>query len=258
MRVIMSNTDFYNWAVSLSGCDGGNIENASTWICGIEWGWEKAEEKDKENFYSKTLLEEIKKKSINIKSEYDFKKQTSRYDRSFAKLYTAIKGDITSNYEKAIHNFGTDEVFKLNLYPISFSNVGDDLWNKYKLSDVIQEFDSKQTYRLWCLLNRFPYFSSLTSKYRPKVIICTGTDYLTEFIVAFKGDSKSQEVKIKTHTVRDEKQLKNPTRTFYHILTNGGSTHQFVIPFFSGKHGLNSGELLNQMGQKIRSIADIK
>lgn len=29
--------NFKEWACSLSGCDGGDI-NADTWLCGIEWG----------------------------------------------------------------------------------------------------------------------------------------------------------------------------------------------------------------------------
>jgi len=38
-NITVEDERFYEWATSLSGCDGGNTE-ADIWLCGIEWGAE--------------------------------------------------------------------------------------------------------------------------------------------------------------------------------------------------------------------------
>lgn len=62
--------DFKEWACSLSGCDGGNLD-ADTWLCGIEWGRGSY---DDGIYYKEYLPEEIRKGKVNLeKSLFDWK-----------------------------------------------------------------------------------------------------------------------------------------------------------------------------------------
>ena len=164
------NKNLKEWACSLSGCDGGNI-NADIWLCGIEWGGGS-----RDNYYEYDLLEEINKGSVSADIEqHDWADSISYpYGRSFAKLYTAINGGKVGDY-KEVSSLNGSELFKANLYPIAFDSTDHDLWHKNKL-DEITGFENKYLFNTWCFFNRFPVFSSLRKKYKPKLIICTGID----------------------------------------------------------------------------------
>jgi len=233
------------WASSLSGCDGGNIK-ADTWLCGIEWGGGSVE-----GYYETQLRQEIEKGAgpVNLKS-FDWNDSlTYKYGLSFAKLYTAINGEEVEDYAKVTELTGC-ELFKLNLYPIAFDSTDHDLWHKNKL-DEITGFKSKLIFNTWCLFNRFPAFAKLRKEHKPKLIIGTGVDYLRDFLMFFGAAECVSN--LHSGKIEADSEANKYDRTFYWVHLDGG-TLLVVIPFFSGRYGLNSNVLLQKMGERISEL----
>lgn len=239
--------NFKDWACSLSGCDGGNIE-ADIWLCGIEWGGGSYG-----NYYKNDLPQEIKKGSVTANlDKFDWQDSiTYPYGRSFAKLYVSIKGEDVDEYRQVVNLTG-DELFKANLYPIAFDSTEHSLWHKNKL-DEITGFENKYLFNTWCFFNRFPYFSKLRKEKRPKLIIGTGIDYLRDFLMFFGGNENIE--KLQSDKITPKSESNKYDRTYYWVKLDE-HTLLVVIPFFSGRYGLNSNYLLQEMGNRIKSILE--
>jgi hypothetical protein len=232
------------WACSFSGCDGGNA-NSDTWLCGIEWGGGSYEDG---KYYKEDLPNEIKKGSVEADKKFDWKRSvTYRYGISFAKLYTAINGKDVANYTDVVKLTG-NELFKLNLYPIAFDSTDHNLWQKYGL-EKITGFQSKYLFNIWCLFNRFPFFAKIREDEKPKLIICTGINYLFDFLIFF--GAKNIE-KIQIDSIKPQSENNAYDRNYYWVKID--KTLLVVIPFFSGRYGLNSNYLLQQMGERIKNL----
>ena len=80
----------------------------------------------------------------------------------------------------------------------------------------------------------------------PKLIIGTGISYLTDFFACYAGA-------INIDSVINVGKLKSKERKYYWAKLKNGTT-LVVIPFFSSQSGLNSDELLQEMGEKIRIL----
>ena len=198
---------------------------------------------------------EIKKGKVNPEQNlFNWKDSiTYPFGLSFAKLHAAIQGESVENYRELSSTWDGSELFKLNLYPIAFDSTDDTLWHKYKL-DKITGFDEKHLFQTWCFMNRFPAYSELREKKRPKLIICTGVSYLRDFFMCFGGNrSNSGFIKYGDISPAPESKIQNKRR-YYWVNLDDYST-LIVIPFFSGSYGLNSNHLLQNMGNKIREIS---
>lgn len=238
------NENIKEWACSFSGCDGGNI-NADTWLCGIEWGGGSYEDG---KYYREDLPNEIDKGVVEINKTFNWKDSvTYPYGRSFAKLYTAIQGGNVADY-KNVEKLDGDKLFKLNLYPIAFDSTDHSLWHTYKL-DKITGFENKYLFNIWCFFNRFPFFANKRKQYNPKLVICTGTDYLRDFLMFVGAENIS---KIQADKIEAQSDANKHDRTYYWVKVD--ETLLVIIPFFSGRYGLNSNYLLQQMGEKIRLL----
>jgi hypothetical protein len=237
------NENFIKWACSLSGCDGGSPD-ATIWASGIEWGFKG----DPSNYYSQELPAEIQKGAYEPKSkQYPWEDSfTYTYGQSLAKLYYAIKGSNIRDYKKIAEEKDKHELFKTNLYPIAFNSVDPELWKKYKLNELTG-FAEKHLFRTWCFLHRFPAISKMVSEKSPKLIIGTGVSYLTDFFACYAGSSN-----IDT-TINVGELIKTKKRKYYWAKLSNG-TMLVIIPFFSSQSGLNSGDLLQEMGEKIREL----
>lgn len=230
-----------NWACSFSGCEGGN-ENADTWLCGIEASGGSDE------YYENKFSGEIENGKVEANEKFDWKTSiTYPYGRSFAKLYTAINGGNVANY-KDVAKLTGDELFKLNLYPISFKSTNHNLWN----ADIVKAtgFENKNLFNTWCLVKRFPFFADIRKNKKPELIICTGVSYLRDFLIFF-GVENINEVKVEGIEAKSDKN-KRHKRNYYWVKTDG--TLLVVIPFFSGSNGLNSHYLLQKMGERIKDL----
>jgi len=233
------------WVCSFSGCDGGNVD-ADIWLCGIEWG--SASNGD---YYEKWLPEELVKGNVELSlTKFDWRESLGYpYGRSFAKLYTSIKGGKVENYKK-VSDLEGSELFKLNLYPIAFDSTSHELWHKNKMTELIG-FENKYLFNVWCFFNRFPFFSKLRKKHNPKLIIGTGVDYLRDFLMFFAGNENIN--KLCSGSITPESAANKTDRIYYWVRLDS-DTLLVVIPFFSGRYGLNSNYLLQEMGERISQL----
>lgn len=243
-------TNFHEWACSLSGCDGGNI-GADVWISGIEWGGGSY---DQGKYYSRDLPQEISAGEYkSCATTYDWAGSlTYRYGVSFAKLYAAMNGRKVEEFREFVRDLDGSQVFKLNLYPIAFDSTDPMQWKNYNL-DKITGFSEKHIFQTWCFYNRFPVLTSLVAEYRPKTIIGTGNSYLRDFFSCFGGNRRNVATIQSGEIATQSPNNRRSARRFYWAKISSQTT-LFVIPFFSGSNGLNSNELLQQMGYEIARL----
>lgn len=244
---------FREWACSLSGCDNSNV-GADIWLSGIEFGI-RADEREK--YYKGGLQDQIANGPYNPPEFYDWQDGlTYTYGQSMAKLLCANSGRSVEDYKDYSDDCNRSEVFKANLYPIAFRNTNDEHWKVNGL-DKITGFENKHLYQIWCFFNRFPHFASLVEKHKPKLIIGTGVSFLMDFFACFGGNLGKECAIIETGELENKEATpkNNHVRRYYWTRPND-STTLVVIPFFSGRYGLNSGPLLQEMGEKLRSLVD--
>jgi len=229
--------DFATWANSYSGCDGGNI-SGSIWFCGIEFGGGHIEE---------DLTYEPVDTPPFVDEEYRGNFKTYQYNWKILKLYSTILGykpsEYKSIYEKMNPFYKTSDTFKMNLYPIAFHNDSNNLWEKWHFRKT--GFPSKPLYQAWCQLNRFNAIKSWVGQNNPKVIICTGSTYLREFLMAFSGPedvfATLEEHKFESGGILNWKKI------------NSERTILFITPFL-GQGGLKSDSQIEEYGLKMQGI----
>ena len=254
------NPNFARWACSFSGCDGGDLDNSEIWVSGIEWGYGKlksdsAEEHERKlkSYYNDGLAKEFKSSEPLYENTYDIgEKSGHQFGRTFAKLYAAINGHKVSDYEKVVAETNGTEVFKLNLYPISFPETADSYWQQYGLQSITG-LATKPLYRTWCSLQRFPFFAEQVRKKKPKLIIGAGKTYLNEFALAFGGERGISE--LGRIQIEPDSGKNGRIRDLYWGRI-GGHTTLVVTPFFGRPQNLNSDYLIGQFGKEIQGLLD--
>ncbi len=236
--------EFSKWAMGYSGCDGGDLgspQSPSIWVCGIEWGGGDIDGQWlKEQLISDASEPGYGYDTPEINLSYTFNRQTT-------KLLCAINGIAVESYE----DFARKEkpfvksqkgYFKMNLYPLSFKNTGDDLWKSWL--HELTGFSNKKEYMEWCKKNRFIFLSDIKRKHKPRLIICFGRTYKDDFKSAFcEKDTEERKEKILDREL---------------IWYRSDSTIVAVCPFPTGPHGLNSNILLQEFGKRISSLLESK
>jgi len=164
--------------------------------------------------YSERLPQQIEKGFYEPGNYNYFKKNRWKfpYVRNMAKLYGALQGMKVENVNR--ESSADWKIFHMNLYPIAFNNESDELWDKYKLADVTG-LESKQIYRTWCLLRRFPWIADQVRKHKSRLVIGTGVGYLTDFIVCCGGSGLVDNILKETIVGNPDKEQ---TSTRYHVL----------------------------------------
>jgi len=177
---IQSSNEFRTWATGFSGCDGGNRHGA-IWFCGIEYGGNE----DEQSFCFSDVSEPAHLSADQLESTL----AKSQYMQKVAKSYAVLHGSEPSNYYQiALARKLFDEesdTFKINLFPISFHNDSDELWQKWLYERT--GLPTKSLYRAWCQLYRFPKMKQWVCEGNPKVIVATGTSY---YEIRSVGDHK--------------------------------------------------------------------
>ncbi len=237
------NNNLSKWASSFSGCDGGN-PNANIWLCGIEWGYEKATAEERDNYYNHELPKEIENGGHELNTNYNFFSDEIMgfpFNLAFAKLYSAIENKSMSNLAE-----GADEILKLNLSPIAFRKDDENLWGK----NIIKATGFKTKSIFIEYLNSLKRFSTITKKYNPKLIVCIGNGYKNNFFNSFFGKENTQ---FNYETIKPDKNNKNQNnRYIYHVKQD--ETLLVITPFSTSSNGLNSDYLLQKTGEKIREL----
>lgn len=244
----MVNAEFYKWATGFSGCDGGdtgNTKSPSIWFCGIEWGG--GHPADEQELY-KIFMQDVSTPADGYKTadgEPDWKENlTYRFNWQAMKLLSAINGGIVSDYKlfaESIRPFvkGGMGYYKMNLYPLSFRNTAYQLWK-----DAFAKatgFENKQDYIEWIRSRRFPVMNSWVQTFSPKLIVCAGITYSSDFRKAFVDDG----LEFNRETI-DDREL--------NWVVNKNGTTVVVIPFMLNRNGLTRNVSIQKFGERIRGL----
>jgi hypothetical protein len=284
------NEQFSQWATSFSGCDGGDL-SAPIWFCGIEDGIDSSKadavRKSIDLIEWKNAVCEWTisgPKGISEDKRESFFKD-SRYDQNVLKLHAAIFGEfqaegingevgkfkiggswVTQKGGKPAYLVYADEhhayakfpkhqdrsIFKLNLYPIPFLGTDKKHWSK--AHEDATKFHDKEAYQDWCSWKRF----EMICKWRKstptrKTIICTGTENLSDYLLAFGWDQTVETFTRRLFTLKAS--LYKPAEKIkcYHLDIDDALI--IVIPFL-GNHRLNSHKDIVAVGKWIKSLID--
>ena len=244
----MVNAVFEKWATGFSGCDGGDIgssKSPSIWFCGIEWGGGyPADEQKLHNIFLGDVSAPAEGYT-NVEGKPEWKENLAyRFNWQAMKLLTTINGGSFSDYKLFAENVrpfvkGERGYYKINLYPLAFRNTNHQLWQNAFAEAT--NFENKQEYINWINSRRFPLMKSWVQAYTPKLIVCTGITYASDFRLAFVDDG----LEFNTETI-DDREL--------HWVVNKNGTIVVVIPFMLNRNGLTRNVSIQKFGEKIRAL----
>lgn len=240
---------FSQWATGFSGCDGGDVgspENQSIWFCGIEWGG--GHPADEVELTTSVFSENVESPGPGYTSVDGT--QAWRHNLAYIfnwqamKLLTAINGlDVSAykNFAEKVKPFTAGETgyFKMNLFPLAFKNTSHFLWESgfSKATGFAQKID----YLNWIRANRFPVMKSWEQTYRPKLILCVGISYLSDFKLAFVDDG-----------IEFHRELIDDRELNWAINNAGGIV--VVLPFMVNRNGLVKNVSIQKFGDRIRQL----
>ncbi len=246
------NSEFEEWAKTYSGCDGGNLDG-KIWLCGIEWGGGH----NPATLDFQTELQ-VLRTSIPCRTPDDTSRilrnenRKNTYDLNAYKLLSVIQERNSLSqfqYKECIERLRPFEqnsnYFKLNLYPISFKITSDNLWDEnWKAKTGIE---SKYLYRLWCWKHRFSFFKKLVEKHNPKLVICVGKTYTTDFLLAFEG---LEEITLSQNITIE----KIEEDGLIWLKINKGKTLLCITPFLTNAGNLVGDDKISKYGIRISEI----
>lgn len=232
------NDDFVKWAMSFSGCDGGNLYG-QVWFCGIEWGGEDEH----------PLKEEIKVPVHDPPQRYNEAGDILRwpnYGVRLIKLITAIRGGRVEDYRSVACAMPfpferSSDYFKLNLYPIAFASVASRHWeSEYRELTGIETLNG---YLRWCRQYRFPQIRSWVARGQPKLVVGIGLGERLNYISAFGATDVRGPEKVDNHG------------SLWRAKINGGRGHLAVTPFLGYQQGsLSTDAQLQAFGVRLGEI----
>ena len=238
----MANPDFEKWAKSYSGCDGGDIgtlERRAIWLCGIEWGGGLSAEHLKTNMLRDESRPPAGYEDAAENLGYIFNRQA-------LKMLSAIDGRKVSEYrdfcaQARPFTKGSSGYFKLNLYPIAFKDTDQDWWHN-EFAEATG-FDEKTAYLDWCKTYRFPQMRDWVRAAKPKLILCLGKTYRTDFMHVFHDASATFH-----HEPIDGRDL------WWSL--NAEGTLVAIIPFMVNRHGLIKNDSIQKFGERIAQLME--
>lgn len=243
---------FKDWTCSFSGCDGGRPE-WPIWICGIESGYSrkngvdvKSHENEMAQYYLHDLPSEIAAGAVSLPTGNSFDNGNLDYGYVLkaAKLCSVVQGKpLGEARANAMRDFG---VVRLNLYPIAMRSMNDALWDENRLARTTG-LATKELYRAWCFLHRFPWLAQQVRKHGPALVIGTGTGLLTDFLCAFGSGGEVE-------SIHREKIVADGTGRWLYWTKVNSKTILAVTPFLGGPSGLNSDALLAAFGKRLAEL----
>lgn len=100
---------------------------------------------------------------------------------------------------------------------------------------------NKQEYISWIRLHRFPFLKSWADIHAPKLIVCVGKSYITDYSIAFVDQG----------LIFNCEEIDN--RELNWVVNNNG-TLVVVIPFMVNRNGLTRNVSIQKFGDRIGEI----
>ena len=168
---------FKEYALSYAGVCGGNPKSRY-WFCGIEWGG------------TDSSLDDLEPITEILPYKNTEEAQESPVNLSIAKIMCAIEENNRDPKEfRNSSDFCGKNMFKMNLYPLSFPTSEDKCWKERH--HLYTGFPTKKLYRDWCQTFRFPIFKEWLKAGDPKIVLGFGKNWANNFVLAFIGDAQS-------------------------------------------------------------------
>jgi hypothetical protein len=234
--------DFARWATSYSGCDGGDIgspAHRAIWLCGIEWGGTRSAE---------CLAKELLRDESQPRTGYPDAAHNEAYifNRQALKILSATEGTKVSGYRDFCYRAkpftqGSSGYFKLNLYPVAFKDTSQSRWHGHYAA--VTGLATKRDYIAWCQTHRFAQMRQWAATARPKLILCLGKDYRTDFKRAFHDESATF-----NHESIAGRDL------WWSV--NADGTLVAIIPFMVNRHGLTRNDSIQKFGDRIGQLME--
>jgi hypothetical protein len=238
-------------AAKMAGNDGGNPDGR-LWFCGIEPG---SPDDIPDNSNPVSALNNYITKGFSYERDNIFipcwndkfkdffrdKYTKWQFEQKVAKIACSYHDRPISEYKQYLEEelYAKDgNTFKLNLYPFAFKSSDDYHWTKkyYKATGI----PNKTYYRAWCMEHRFPVLRNLLIKYEPATLICAGSSFKYDFMLAFAPDKLFEEIEIE--------EINNKYIIEYFLL---GKSLVIITPFL-GLGGLMSDDELEALGKFAR------
>jgi len=246
---------FINFATGPGGIPGGNPDG-KLWFCGIEFG--KVDPNEPIYYYLyldpssgvPCWTEKFKNKYHHTNKELGKNYTIWQFNQKQAKIARAyMTGSLDGWYDYLKDRFYAHdgETFGVNLYPLAFHDVSDDLWSKAHYRET--GFPSKTEYMAWCSQHRFPKLKQRLTKHSPKALVCTGNAFKRMFLLAF-ADSIDQIFDDKINERPVYTRRGNPVNVEW-LYINSGKTLMVITPFL-GRGGLMSDASLMELAKLLR------
>lgn len=247
------NEKFIEWSNNIfTGAEGGNPDS-DIWFSGIEPGgsiWKTCKgEKPTLNRIIK-IFNEYKVDDKNHCSWTDkFQKDypdfsTWPFLQKIAKVMLSFENRNIKNYKLYIKNELLRENgnhLLLNLYPINFRSTDKKLWEEEHVN--ITGANTKDEYLACLRSNRFKKFGLMLESVQPKVIVCSGKSFASEFLHAYIFSRKDNVKKYKVEKLDSSLEIE-----IYHCVKK----HTLIIIPFLGRGGIVSDNDLKCLGEIIR------
>lgn len=217
------------------GGDPGSTDAPSIWLLGLEPGWSLVNEKAEAA--ADPVREEMEARyAVEVQLTYPYNRKAFQF---LAELHERKLEDYVE-FAKEARPFeqGSKGYFKANLFSAPFKSMK--TWGEEAIA--ITGFTTKPEYQAWVRQNRFAVLKGMIEKYRPKLLIGTGTSHLHDFltITGTEDVPPADRFPVGQHFKR------------MHVST-AGIVPVAVIPHFTGgSHGLNSDESIRIAAHKVR------
>ncbi len=189
---------------SFLGMDGGN-PYSNYWFCGIEFGSEL--EKMAEYYEEYILFNEVEKFLIPYRNDCPEIFLKSFFDKYLASIYSNLffknefpsKEKIDCILKNHLYN-KESEIFKINLFPLAKKDISWDKSFESKLNITKSEYYGN------IFDNRIKFIKELSSKFKPKNIICFSTkEYTGYFERTFFNENEKIELLFDSISLSNEK-----------------------------------------------------
>lgn len=274
MRYMPSTTPtpaFAEHGAGFAGINGGN-PHARIWFCGIEFG-DRPDERDSrresgvaadEHLYARLDNPEHRMKANpdfpSFSAERDTPEWTqyalSPFLQKMARIVLAFREETATDLRGVVGGRlfapGVGLATQLNLYPMPSNRTGDAGFEERHQRAT--GFTNRTLYRAWCMVHRFPFLRSLVEKYRPAVLVCSGTSCAPDFRLAFLGAHRAfEQGEVVELRAQDGSTESKKTVTFY----DAGDTILVITPFL-GQGGLMANAHLEALGHELRRRAEAR
>jgi len=248
------------WVASYSSCQGGSPSKSAIWLVDILWHWPKGYAQTDEDrdiqisaHLNSGVLDSIKNGFCPPHDHrFDLTDRLRRPSSlNSTKLISTIMGSSVEEYPLFVAFSKNTDIFKLNLYPISLPSTEPSLWDKYSLAGITG-ISTRHEFEEYCARYRFPFFRSELEKHEPSVILCIGLTYLEQFERCFCDNGGESQLNREVITDTYSPKNSEPRDLYWKWLNE--KTLFVAVPFMTDSSGLNSDNLLQQFGDRIKSI----